>query len=167
MPGFSFNGRPQLIEALALMCPGSSFRSDQNPATGEYDYDHVFWQHPEESDWVPPSKEEVEAYLTKIQAEWDEKVKYKMLRKTAYPTLESQLDALWHAMDDGLIPKIQPMYDDVKAVKDEFPKKDPSLPWRGSAMGTLKGAYPDYTMMQNPDISLPEKTYPYTPPEII
>lgn len=166
MPGFSFSGRPQLIEALALMCPGAHFRSDQNPATGEYDYEHVVWQHPEESTWVPPTKEEVMSYLTQIQTEWDEKVKYKILRKVAYPTIESQLDAIWHAMDDGKLPKIEPMYSQVQEIKEQFPKNDAALPWRGSALGTLKGAFPDYTLMQNPDISLPTKTFPYSQPEI-
>ncbi len=167
MPGFKFNTRPELIEALALLCPGACFRSDQNPETGEYDYEHVVWQHPEDSEWVPPSKEVVEAYLTKIQNEWDENVKYQMLRKQAYPTIESQLDALWHAMDKGVIPKIEPMYSEVAAIKDQFPKYDASLPWRGTAIGTLKGAFPDHTLMHNPKISLPETTFPYVSPDSI
>jgi hypothetical protein len=29
---------------------------------------------------------------------------------------------LWHAMDDGLIPKIEPMYSEIKAVKEQYPK---------------------------------------------
>ncbi len=163
--GFSFTSRPQLVEALALMCPGSMFRSDENPETGEYDYDHVVWQHPEGVDWTPPPKEEVEAYLAQIQQEWDEKVKYKQLRKVSYPDVGQQLDALWHAMDTGVIPKIEPMYSDVKAIKEQYPKGNTDLPWRGSALGTVKGAFPDSSKMQNPDISLPSKTYPFSLPE--
>lgn len=163
--GFSFTSRPQLAEALALMCPGSMFRCDQNPETGEYDYEHTVWQHPEGVNWTPPTKEEVETYLTKIQTEWDEKVKYKMLRKVSYPDVGQQLDAIWHAMDTGVLPKIEPMYSDVKATKEKFPKNDSELPWRGSAVGTIKGAYPDSSVMQNPDISLPDKTYPFEMPD--
>jgi hypothetical protein len=166
MAGFKFSTRPQLVEALALLCPGSSFRSDENPETGDYDYDHVVWMH-EDTDWVPPSKEVVEAYLAKIQAEWDEKIKYQQLRKVSYPDIGAQLDALWHAMDEGVIPKIEPMYSEVKAVKDQFAKGDTELPWRGSAMGTIKGEYPDSDIMQNPAISLPDETFPYNGPGAI
>jgi hypothetical protein len=166
MAGFSFTSRPQLAEALALMCPGSMFRCDVNPETGDYDYDHVVWQHPEDTPWVPPAKAEVEAYLEQIQTEWDTNVKYKQLRKVSYPDVGAQLDALWHAMDENIIPRIEPMYSDVKAIKDQFTKNDPDLPWRGTAMGTIKGAFPDAAIMQNPAISLPEVTYEYIPPPI-
>lgn len=43
-------------------------------------------------------------------------------RKAEYPTIGDQLDALWHAMDQGTLPKIQPMYAQIKAVKDKYPK---------------------------------------------
>lgn len=47
---------------------------------------------------------------------------YFMRRRDAYPPVTDQLDMLWHAMDDGLIPRIEPMYSQIKAVKDRFPK---------------------------------------------
>ena len=162
--GFKFNTRPQLIEALALMCPGAMFRSDQNPETGEYDYDHVVWDIPEGSDWSPPSKEEVENYLAKIQAEWDENVKYSVLRSVAYPDVGQQLDALWHAMDEGILPKVDEFYNMIKETKDRFPKNDPTLPWRGTARGTIIGAFPDNTITQNPKISLPDNVYEFKHP---
>jgi len=160
--GFQFSTRPQLIEAVALLCPGANFRSDENPETGEYDYEHLHFDIPEGSSWTPPSKEVVETYLAKIQAEWDEGVKYSMLRKVSYPDPGQQLDALWHAMDTGVITKVPEFYDMIKAVKDQFPKNDPSLPWRGSADGTIKGAFPDSTITHNPKISLPDTEYPFT-----
>jgi hypothetical protein len=160
--GFQFPTRPQLIEAVALLCPGANFRSDENPETGEYDYEHLHFDIPEGSSWTPPSKEVVETYLAKIQAEWDERVKYSMLRKVSYPDVGQQLDALWHAMDEGALPKSNEFYDMIKAVKDQFPKNDPGLPWRGSALGTIKGAYPDATITHNPKISLPDTDYPFT-----
>lgn len=48
---------------------------------------------------------------------------YKKLRAAEYPKIADQIDALWHAMDDGLIPKIEPMYSEIKAVKDKYPKQ--------------------------------------------
>lgn len=160
--GFQFPTRPQLIEAVALLCPGANFRSDENPETGEYDYEHLHFDIPEGSSWTPPSKEVVMTYLTKIQGEWDERVKYSMLRKVSYPDVGQQLDALWHAMDTGAMTKVPEFYDMIKAVKDQFPKNDPSLPWRGSALGTIKGAFPDATITHNPKISLPDTDYPFT-----
>lgn len=47
---------------------------------------------------------------------------HKARRASEYPELEEQLDALWHAMDQGILPKIEPMYSSVKAVKDKYPK---------------------------------------------
>lgn len=43
-------------------------------------------------------------------------------RRYAYPVLGDQMDMIWHAMDDGLIPKIEPLYSEIKAVKDQYPK---------------------------------------------
>lgn len=47
---------------------------------------------------------------------------YDVLRKAEYPALGDQFDMFWHAMDSGVIPKIQPFYDDIKAVKEKYPK---------------------------------------------
>lgn len=43
-------------------------------------------------------------------------------RKVDYPEIADQLDALWHAMDNGQLPKIPGFYDEIKAVKDRHPK---------------------------------------------
>lgn len=47
---------------------------------------------------------------------------YDKLRALAYPEVGAQIDALWHAMDDGVLPKIEPMYSQIKAVKEAYPK---------------------------------------------
>lgn len=49
---------------------------------------------------------------------------YKGLRAKQYPALEEQLDALWHAMDMGQLPKVEGFYDEIKAVKDKFQKPE-------------------------------------------
>lgn len=43
-------------------------------------------------------------------------------RARSYPPIGDQLDAIWHAMDQGLLPKIEPMYSSVLAVKQKLPK---------------------------------------------
>lgn len=48
---------------------------------------------------------------------------YKTMRKESYPSYGDQFDMLWHAMDGGQIPKVEPFYSDIKAVKDKYPKR--------------------------------------------
>lgn len=48
---------------------------------------------------------------------------YRNQRFKAYPSVRDQLDALWHAMDSGALPKAEPFYSAIKAVKDQFPKQ--------------------------------------------
>lgn len=47
---------------------------------------------------------------------------YKVARAYDYPALTDQLDAFWHAMDRGEMPKVQPFYDQIKATKEKYPK---------------------------------------------
>ncbi|MBP6581856.1 MAG: hypothetical protein KA204_00040 [Chromatiaceae bacterium] len=47
---------------------------------------------------------------------------YVTQRLENYPSPGEQLDALWHAMDDGATPKIEPWYSSIKAIKDAYPK---------------------------------------------
>lgn len=47
---------------------------------------------------------------------------YAQSRRYEYPKLGDQMDMIWHAMDRGLIPKIEPLYGQIKAVKDKYPK---------------------------------------------
>jgi len=47
---------------------------------------------------------------------------YRKRRVAEYPSLGDQLDDLWHAMDAGSIPKVEPFYTQIQAVKDKYPK---------------------------------------------
>lgn len=47
---------------------------------------------------------------------------YRNQRFVAYPSLRDQLDALWHAMNSGALPKAEPFFSSIKSVKDRFPK---------------------------------------------
>lgn len=50
---------------------------------------------------------------------------YVRQRRAAYPTLQAQLEMLWDAMDAGTVPKAEPFYGVLKAVKTRFPKVIP------------------------------------------
>ena len=43
-------------------------------------------------------------------------------RASEYPKIGDQLDALWHAMDKGILPKVDDFYTPIKTVKDKYPK---------------------------------------------
>lgn len=47
---------------------------------------------------------------------------YRPLRAKQYPPVQIQLDALWHAMNAGILPMVPDFYDPIKAVKDSLPK---------------------------------------------
>lgn len=47
---------------------------------------------------------------------------YDKQRAAAYPPVEAQMDMLWHAMHQGNMPKIEPFYSNILAVKQRYPK---------------------------------------------
>lgn len=48
---------------------------------------------------------------------------YRQRRQWHYPPLTDQIDALWHAMNDGLLPQVPGFYDQIAAVKAANPKE--------------------------------------------
>jgi len=69
----------------------------------------------------PPTKGEVMAEFERLKTEFETTV-YARYRSNEYPSITEQLDALWHAMDDGVLPKVDGFYDTVKEVKEKYPK---------------------------------------------
>lgn len=53
----------------------------------------------------------------------DRPLSYAEMRRREYPKIADQLDALWHAMDDFAIPRAEPFYSSILAVKQKYPKK--------------------------------------------
>lgn len=53
---------------------------------------------------------------------------YARARAEAYPAITTQLDMLWHAMDSGQIPKAEPFYTTLKAVKVAYPSDNSVVP---------------------------------------
>ena len=47
---------------------------------------------------------------------------YDVKRKSSYPSVEEQLDLLWHAIDTGTLDKNSSFYTTLKATKDKYPK---------------------------------------------
>ena len=49
-------------------------------------------------------------------------VSYSIQRQKAYPSPGDQLDMLWHAMNAGVLPKVEPFFSDVANIKAQYPK---------------------------------------------
>lgn len=47
---------------------------------------------------------------------------YRKKRAEQYPSVEEQLDMLWHAMDKGQAEKAEPFYSSLADVKKRYPK---------------------------------------------
>jgi hypothetical protein len=45
-------------------------------------------------------------------------------RVSSYPSIPDQLDMLWHAIDLDTLDKTSDFYNNLKAVKDKYPKGD-------------------------------------------
>jgi len=46
---------------------------------------------------------------------------YVQNRVQLYPSVQEQLDMMWHAMDDGTSPKVEPWYSLIKGIKEAHP----------------------------------------------
>jgi hypothetical protein len=49
---------------------------------------------------------------------------YQFKRRSQYPPMGDQMDALWHAMKDGILPKVEPFFSEIEAVKTRYPKSN-------------------------------------------
>jgi hypothetical protein len=65
--------------------------------------------------------------INKLHKVFAEKVfdakSYNIKRSREYPPMSDQLDMLWHAMDTGILPKVDSFYDINKSIKEKYPKE--------------------------------------------
>ena len=102
----------QALEQLRPTSKISFSSSDEN-------YETLRWKDP---DTQPPTKDEVEALVTQLQPAWDQ---WEADRKAAYPSIENQLDMLWHTINNGqhLLPGCT-WFETIKHVKTSTPKPE-------------------------------------------
>ena len=67
-----------------------------------------------DSKQTEPTQEEIDVEIERLKKEWENK-QYQRDRKVAYPSIEDQLDKIYHS-------GIDEWKKDIKAVKDKFPK---------------------------------------------
>jgi len=93
-------------EALKSLRPGAGWSINAN------DLDQIVW----DNDITPPTKEEIEEEIIKLELE-EKKIEYKKLRKLEYPSIEECVHAI---LDD----KLEALQVKRKAIKDKYPKPE-------------------------------------------
>jgi len=104
---------PVLFDAILSLRPNAKF------ATYGEDYSTVVWFEGENN---KPTLQEVTTELARLNSEYNLS-EYQRLRLPKYPTVNEQLDMLWHAIDNGTLNKTSDFYTAIKAVKDAHPKE--------------------------------------------
>lgn len=100
-------------QALEQLRPNSRISFTSNIEN----YETLHWK---DASIDPPSKEETEALVAELQPQWDQ---WLANRQTAYPSVEEQLDLLWHTINSGqqLLPGCA-WYECIRQAKASTPK---------------------------------------------
>ena len=102
--------KPTKVEAILSLVPNADFAI--------YDNANIVWN----SHDVPPvTNEEIDAELVRLLQEYDRN-QYQRKRQPEYPSIDNQLDMLWHAIDQNKLDTTSDFYQSLKAVKDKYPK---------------------------------------------
>ena len=97
-------------QAILNLRPGAHFSVDET-------YDSLWWS--DENELPPPTEEELQAEIERLQAEYEYN-QYQRDRASAYPSIQDQLDTLYHQGYDGWKARID-------EVKNKYPKPGEDL----------------------------------------
>jgi hypothetical protein len=100
-----------LIEAIHSLAPNCQF------SISNFNYNTLVWN--DENEVPPPTREEVQAEIERLQAEYEYN-QYQRNRATSYPSIQEQLDTLYHQGYDGWKAEID-------EVKNKYPKPGEDL----------------------------------------
>ena len=112
-------GRPDHIDdVLTRLHPGQWF-TFFSPITGK-DRQHSYRNLVVlDSQYEKPTRAFLDSELVAMQAAWDKKhAPYRLARKAEYPSVEDQLDMMYHDQKEGTTVWL----DTVEAVKTKYPK---------------------------------------------
>tara|TARA_B100000902_G_scaffold132120_1_gene130819 strand:+ start:427 stop:765 length:339 start_codon:yes stop_codon:yes gene_type:complete len=107
-----FQRKPEITDAIKALRPTSSFS-----LIGD-DYSTLMWN---DSENAAPSESDVNTKLTELTTSYNAK-SYQNVRETKYPSIEEQLDLLYHDMLASKGDKTGDWFAAVKKVKDDNPK---------------------------------------------
>ena len=97
-----------ITKALVSLRPGAQWVLDGN------DYEGLVWH--DENELPPPTEEEVQVEIERLQAEYENN-QYQRDRASTYPSIQDQLDTLYHQGYDG-------WKESINKVKEEYPKPE-------------------------------------------
>jgi hypothetical protein len=98
-------------DAIVSLRPGAQWSLNGD------DYEGLIWF--DENDLPPPTEEELQAEIERLQAEYENN-QYQRDRASAYPSIQDQLDVLYHQGYDGWKARID-------EVKNKYPKPGEDL----------------------------------------
>jgi len=97
-----------ITQALLTLRPGAQWSLN-----GET-YEGLWWS--DENDLPPPTEEEINQEIERLQQEWENN-QYQRDRAKEYPSIQDQLDTLYHQGYDGWKAM-------VNEVKNKYPKPE-------------------------------------------
>jgi len=100
-----------ITEAIRNLKPGANFCVNGDT------YEGLVWH--DENELPPPTEEEVQAEIERLQAEYEYN-QYQRDRASEYPSIQDQLDVLYHQGYDGWKAAID-------EVKNKYPKPGEDL----------------------------------------
>ena len=106
---------PTVTKAIKALAPNAEFSYDTD---GDGNWTITNWYS---DDIDQPSNSDIEAKLTELQADYNNK-QYQRNRAIAYPALEEQFDKLWHDINNGTLDDTGEFFTALKTVKDDNPK---------------------------------------------
>ena len=90
----------------------NSLRPNSEWSIANDSYENLWWSN--DNDLPPPTEEEVQAEIERLQAEYEYN-QYQRDRASEYPSIQDQLDTLYHQGYDGWKASID-------EVKNKYPK---------------------------------------------
>lgn len=101
-------------QALEQLAPGVKISF-----SGPESYETIRWKS---TTIEQPSKEVVEALVAELQPAWDQ---WEEDRRSAYPSVEEQLDIIWHALERGEnFLKGNRWHEMIRQAKEKTPKPE-------------------------------------------
>lgn len=97
----------KIFDALISLCPNSSWSVDDT-------YESI--QNYSSEDYPLPTKKEIEDEIKRLQKISDD-FEYQRLRLREYPSIQDQLDTLYHQGYDG-------WKEEINKIKEQYPKPE-------------------------------------------